>query len=103
MIIFNYFYNKRKFGNLIFLDLNIIFNLLHPTNHSKTLRNITLNPPTFTFNPLKVNNTNFWLYFTWCQHVPLPPINREGERGEGRGKFFFFLIISVLQWFEGDI
>jgi len=34
MIIFNFFYNKGQFGNLIFLDLNIIFNLLHPTNHS---------------------------------------------------------------------
>jgi len=34
MIIFNYFLNKGQFGNLVFLDLIIIFNLSHPTNHS---------------------------------------------------------------------
>jgi len=38
---------------LFFLDLNIIFNLSHPSNHSQTLTNFTPNPPTFTFNPLK--------------------------------------------------
>jgi len=35
---------------LIFLGLNINFNLSHPTNHSQTLTNFTLNPPIFTFN-----------------------------------------------------
>jgi len=30
----------------------------HPSNHSQTLTNFTLNPPTFTLNLLKVNNTN---------------------------------------------
>ena len=61
MIIFNYFYNKIHFGNLVFFDLNIIFNLSHPSKHSQNLTNFTLNPPTFTFNPHKVNNTNFTL------------------------------------------
>jgi len=46
---------------LFFLDLNILFNLSHPLNHSQTLTNVTPNSPTFTFNPLKVNNTNFTL------------------------------------------
>jgi len=47
---------------LFFLDLNIIFNLSHlshlshPSNHSQTLTNFTLNPSTFTLNPLKVSN-----------------------------------------------
>jgi len=44
-----------------FLDLNIIFNLSHPSNHSQTLTNFTLNPPSYTFNLLKGNNTNFKL------------------------------------------
>jgi len=39
---------------LFFLDLNIIFNLSHPSNHSQTLKKCTL-------NPLKVNITNFTL------------------------------------------
>jgi len=43
---------------LFFLDLNIIFNLSHPSNHSQTSTNITLNSLTFTFNPLKVNKTS---------------------------------------------
>jgi len=30
-------------------------------------------------------------------------MNLDGERGEGRWKFLFFSIISVMQWFEGDI
>jgi len=38
-----------------------MFNLSHPSNYSQTLTNITLNPPTFTFNPLKVNYTNLTL------------------------------------------
>jgi len=46
---------------LFFFDLNIIFNLSHPSNHSQTLTNYNFNQPTFTFNPLKVNNTNFTL------------------------------------------
>ena len=46
---------------LFFLDLNISFNLSHPSNHSQTLTNFTLNPPTFTLNPLEINNTNFTL------------------------------------------
>jgi len=46
---------------MFFFDLNIIFNLSHPSNHLQTLTNFTLNPPTFTFNPLKLNNTNFTL------------------------------------------
>jgi len=44
---------------LFFHDLNINFNLSHPTNHLQTLTKFTLNPLTFTFNPLKVKNTNF--------------------------------------------
>ena len=36
-------------------------------------------------------------------HLNLPPINLDGERGEGRWQFFYFSIISVMQWFEGDI
>jgi len=46
---------------LFFLDLNIIFNLSYLSNHSQTLTNFPLNPPTFTFNKLKLNNTNFTL------------------------------------------
>jgi len=46
---------------LFFFDLNIIFNLSHPSNHSQTLTNYNLNQPTSIFNPLKVNNTNFTL------------------------------------------
>ena len=61
MIIFNHFKIKDNLVILFFLDLNIIFNLSHPSNHSQILTNITLNPPSFTFNPLKVNNTTFKL------------------------------------------
>jgi len=39
---------------LFFLYLNIISNISDPSNHSQTLRKFTLNPPSFTFNPLKV-------------------------------------------------
>jgi len=46
---------------MFFLDLNIIFNLSYLSNYSQTLTNFTLNPPTFSFNPLKVNNKNFTL------------------------------------------
>jgi len=46
---------------LFFVDLNIIFNLSHPSNHSQTLTNFTLKPPSFTFNLFKVNNTTFTL------------------------------------------
>ena len=35
--------------------------------------------------------------------MTLPPIKDEGERGEGRGKFLYFAIMFVMQWFEGDI
>ena len=82
---------KIKYNLLIlfFYHLNISFNLSHPSNHSQTWTNFTLNPPTFTFNLLKVNNTNFTLS-TWCHPLPLHPINLEGERGKGRGKFFSF-------------
>jgi len=54
MIISNHIYNKGQIGNLVFLDLNIISNLSDPSNHSQTLTNFTLNPPSLTFNPLKV-------------------------------------------------
>jgi len=30
-------------------------------------------------------------------------MNLEEERGEGRGKFLYFLIISIKSWFKGDI
>jgi len=30
-------------------------------------------------------------------------MNREGEWGEIKEKFFYFSIISVVQWFERDI
>jgi len=56
MIIFNYFRIKENLVILFFLDLNIIFNRSHPSNHSQILTNFTLNPPTFTLNPLKVSN-----------------------------------------------
>jgi len=46
---------------LFIYDLNINFNLSHPSNHSQTLTNYILNQPTFIFNPFKVNNTNFTL------------------------------------------
>jgi len=46
---------------LFFDDLNIISNLSHPSTHSQILTNFTLNPPTFIFNPLKLNNTNITL------------------------------------------
>jgi len=29
-------------------------------------------------------------------------MNDEGERREGRGKFLYFSIMSVMQWFEGS-
>jgi len=87
---------------LFFLYLNIVFNLSHASNHSQTSTNFTLNPLTFTFNPLQANKTSFTLWSTWIHLHPLPPINVE-ERGEGRGKFLYFLIIFVMQWFEGDI
>jgi len=45
----------------VFYDLNISSNLSHPSNHSQTWTNFTLNPPTFTFNLHKGNNTNFTL------------------------------------------
>jgi len=88
---------------VLFFDFNIIFNLSHPSNHSQTLTNLTLNQPTFTFNPLKLNNTNFALYSTWIHLFPLPPMNRDGERVRGRGLFFYFSIIFVISWFKGDI
>jgi len=39
----------------------IISNLSHPSNHSQTLSNFTLNAASFTFNPLKVKKTSFIL------------------------------------------
>jgi len=47
---------KENLVILFFLDLNIIFNLSHLSNHSQTLTNFTLNQPTFNLNPLKVSN-----------------------------------------------
>jgi len=61
MIIFNYFENKVQFDNLFFYDLNIIFNLSHPSNHSQTSTNFTLTPLTFTVNPIKVKKISFTL------------------------------------------
>ena len=52
---------------LFFYHLNITFNLSHTSNQSQTSTNFTLNPSTFTFNPLKVNNTNF----THCNPLDL--------------------------------
>jgi len=46
---------------LFFLDLNIISNLSHPSNHSQTLSNFTLNTASFTYNSLKVKKTSFTL------------------------------------------
>jgi len=46
---------------LFFYDLNIIFNLSHPSNHSQTSTNFTLTPLTYTFNPCKANKTSFTL------------------------------------------
>jgi len=43
---------------LFFLDLIIIFNPSHSSNHSQTSTKFTLNSLSFTFNPLKVHNTN---------------------------------------------
>jgi len=90
---------------VFFVDFNIFFNLSYPSNHSQTLTNFTLNKPTFTFNPLKVNNTNFTLYSTWIHHLPLPPINFEGERGwrKERGRkrdtlLFLNHLYHVLVW-----
>jgi len=86
MIIFKIKYNLVI---LFFFDLNIIFNLSHPSNHSQTLTNFNLNQPTFTFHPLKVNNTNFAVYSNWIHHLPLPPINLDGEKGRKREIILF--------------
>jgi len=75
---------------LFFLYLNIIFNLSHPLNHSQTLTKCTLNPPSYTLNPLKVNITNFTLWSISIHHPPLPPINLHWERGEERWRFLYF-------------
>jgi len=61
MIICNHIENKGQFAILFFLDLNKIFNLSHRSNHSQTSTKFTLNPLTFTFNPVKVNKTSFTL------------------------------------------
>jgi len=61
MIILIIFKIKDNLIILFVLDLNINFNLSDPSNHTQTSTNFTLNPPTFTFNPLKVNNTNITL------------------------------------------
>jgi len=55
------------------------------------------------FNNFSTTNQTCSIIILICQPLPLSPINLEGERGEGRGKFFNFVIISVMQWFEGDI
>jgi len=36
-----------------------------------------------------VNNTNFTLYSTGIHHLPLPPINLDGERGRKRDMLLF--------------
>jgi len=59
VIILIIFKIKHNLVILFFLYLNIVFNLSHPSNHSQTSTNFTLNPLTFTFNPLKVNKTSF--------------------------------------------
>jgi len=59
MIIFNHFKIKDNLVILFFLDLNIIFNLSHPSNHSQISIKFTLNPLNFSFNLLKVNKTSF--------------------------------------------
>jgi len=50
-----------QFGNLAFYDLNIIFNVLHPSNHSQTSTNFTLNSLICTSNQLKVKKISFTL------------------------------------------
>jgi len=95
LIIFKIKYNLITF----FYDLNIILHLSHPSNHSKILKNFTLNPPTFTFNPLKVNNTNFTLLSIWCHPLPLHPINLEWESGRKREILLFLNhLCFVLAW-----
>jgi len=76
------------------LDLNIIFILWHPSNHSQTSTMSTLNKLTFTFNPLK------WTRQTLQSNplefiLSLSLLSTLTERVEGRGKFLYFSI-SVL-------
>jgi len=59
MIIFNHFKIKYNLVILFFLDLNIIFNLSHPSNNSQISIKFTLNPLNYSFNLLKVNKTSF--------------------------------------------
>ena len=79
---------------LFLLDLNIIFILWHPSNHSQTSTMSTLNKLTFTFNPLK------WTRQTLQSNplefiLSLSLLSTLTERVEGRGKFLYFSI-SVL-------
>jgi len=88
---------------VFFLDLNMIFNLSNPSHHSQISKNFTLNPLTFTFNPLKVNNKALHSNpLGFMLTLSLPSTLREKD-AEGRGKFLYFSIIFVMQWFEGDI
>jgi len=64
---------------LFLFDLNIIFNLSHPSNHSRTLTNYNLNQPTFNFNPCscreQTRSVRHKYYLTLVCHLfsgPLP-------------------------------
>jgi len=59
MIIFIIFKRRENLVILFFLDLNIIFNLSHPSNYSQTPTNFNQNPLIFTYKTLKVNKTSF--------------------------------------------
>ena len=89
---------------LLVLDLNIIFNLLHLSNHFQTLTNFTLDPPSFTVNPLEVAQHKLHTLIHLNSSSPSPsnePWRR--VRGEERWQFLYFSIISVMQRFECDI
>jgi len=85
---------------LFFLDLNIIFNLSHLSNHSQTLTNFTLNPPSFTVNRLKVHNTNSHsnpLEFIISLSLQLTLTKREGKADENSFIFQSSLICNGLR------
>jgi len=79
MIILIIFEIKYNLVILFFYDLNIIFNLSHPLNHSQTSTNFTLNPFTFTVNPCscreQTRSVRHKYYLTLVCHLlsgPLP-------------------------------